>query len=211
MLRSHRAVRRCTALLTVVALSLGLAACGDDADGGGNASDERTASNGDVFNDADVVFATDMIPHHAQAIEMVTLADTRTLDPEVKQLAEDIRAAQAPEVETMVDWLTAWGEEVPSTSMDHTNGDQQMSEMPDMGGDMPGMMSPEDMQALADAPDAEFQDRWLEMMKEHHEGAIEMAKAEQQDGEFPDAVSLATSIETAQEAEIEKIDQLLGS
>jgi uncharacterized protein (DUF305 family) len=110
----------------------------------------------------------------------------------------------------MVDWLTAWGKEVPATSMDHSNGDHEMSEMPDMG-DMPGMMSPEDMQALADAPDAEFQDMWLEMMKEHHEGAIEMAREEQDKGEFPDAISLADSIVTSQQAEIEEIDQLLGS
>jgi len=212
MLRSHRAVRRCTALLTVVALSLGLAACGDDADGGGNASDERTASNGDVFNDADVVFATDMIPHHAQAIEMVTLADTRTLDPEVKQLADSIRDAQSPEVETMVDWLTAWGEEVPETSLDHANAGHDMDDMPSMeSSDMPGMMSSDDLEALAEASDGEFQDMWLEMMMEHHQGAVEMAKTEQAEGKYPDAVSLAESIETAQLAEIEQIKQLLGS
>ena len=141
MLLSHRALRRSTALLTAVALSFGLAACGDDSDGGSTASDEQTAANGDVFNNADVTFATDMIPHHAQAIEMVTLTDTRTLDPEVKQLAESIRAAQSPEVETMVDWLTAWGEEVPETSLDHTNAGHDMSDMPSMeSSDMPGMM-----------------------------------------------------------------------
>ena len=140
---------------------------------------------------------------------MVTLTDTRTLDPEVKQLAEDIRAAQAPEVETMVDWLTAWRKQLPETSMDHSNGDHAMSEMPDV--DLPGMMSGDDMQALADAPDADFQDMWLEMMKKHHEGAIEMAKTEQQDGRFPEATALAESIQTTQEAEIKKIDELLGS
>lgn len=196
--------------VAAVALTLGLAACGDDAehDMSSMSSDTETAADGDVFNRADVEFAFDMIPHHAQAIQMVTLTDTRTLDPAVKQLAEDIRAAQSPEVETMVDWLTAWGKDIPATSMDHSHGDHEMSEMP--AADMPGMMSPEDMQALADASDADFQDKWLQMMKEHHEGAIEMAKAEQKDGVFPDAVALAESIQTAQEAEIEQIDQLLG-
>jgi uncharacterized protein (DUF305 family) len=212
-MRTNRLLKSTAAALTVVALGLTLAACGDDDsdhDMSSMSSDTETAANGDVFNDADVEFATNMIPHHAQAIQMVTLTDQRTLDPEVKQLAEEIRAAQAPEVETMVDWLTAWGKEVPETSMDHSNGDHEMSQMPNMG-DMPGMMSPEDMQALTDAPDAEFQDMWLEMMKEHHEGAIEMAEDEQTDGEFSDAIELAESIVTAQEAEIESIDQLLGS
>ena len=212
MLRSHRALRRGTALLTVIALGFGLAACGDDSDGGSNASDEQTASNGDVFNSADVTFATDMIPHHAQAIEMVTLTDTRTLDPAVKQLADSIRAAQAPEIETMVDWLTAWGEEIPATSIDHANAGHDMSDMPSMeSSEMPGMMSADDMEALANASDAEFQDLWLEMMVEHHEGAIDMARTEQADGTFPDAVSMAESIESSQRAEIEQIESLLGS
>jgi uncharacterized protein (DUF305 family) len=211
MLRSHCALRRSTALVAVVALSFGLAACGDS-DGGSNASEAQTAANGDVFNSADVTFATDMIPHHAQAIEMVTLTDTRTLDPEVKQLADNIREAQSPEVETMVDWLTLWGEEIPETSIDHTNAGHDMSDMPSMeSSDMPGMMSADDMQALANAPDAEFQDMWLEMMMEHHQGAIEMAKTEQADGKYPDALSLAESMESSQQAEIEQIKSLLGT
>jgi uncharacterized protein (DUF305 family) len=212
MLRSHRAQRRGIALLTALALSFGLAACGDDSDGDSNASSEHTAANGDVFNDADITFATDMIPHHAQAIEMVTLTDTRTIDPEVKQLADSIRDAQAPEVESMVDWLTAWGEEIPETSIDHANAGHDMSDMPSMeSSDMPGMMSADDMQALADASDAEFQDMWLEMMVEHHQGAIEMARTEQSEGTFSGAVSLAQSIESSQQAEIEQIKTLLGS
>ena len=52
---------------------------------------------------------------------------------------------------------------------------------------------------------------WLEMMMEHHEGAIEMAKTEQADGKYPDALALAESIETSQKAEIEQIKSLLGS
>ena len=76
---------------------------------------------------------------------------------------------------------------------------------------MPGMMSSAEMDALVSAADAEFQDMWLEMMLEHHQGAIEMAKTEAADGKYADAVSLAESIEAAQEAEIEQIKQLLGA
>ena len=102
---------RTAAAAAVAALALTtLSACGDETPsaGSGTPSAPRTASNGDVFNDADVRFATDMVPHHAEAIEMVTLTDGRPLDPEVQALAEQVRATQAPEVETMVDWLTAW-------------------------------------------------------------------------------------------------------
>ena len=150
-----------------------------------------------------------MIPHHAQAIEMVTLTDGRPLDPDVAQLASQIRDAQVPEVETMTDWLTAWGKEIPETSLDHTNAGHDMRAT--WITDMPGMMSSAEMDALVSAADAEFQDMWLEMMLEHHQGAIEMAKTEAADGKYADAVSLAESIEAAQEAEIEQIKQLLGA
>ena len=74
----------------------------------------------------------------------------------------------------------------------------------------PGM-SAEEMEALMNASDAEFQDMFLEMMQEHHEGAIEMARTEQAEGEFPDAIDMAESIVTSQQAEIDQIEQLLGS
>lgn len=205
-------------VLAALALALGLtaSACGDSGDEMGGmdhgASDQQTASNGDVFNEADVTFARQMIPHHAQAIQMVVMAEGRPLDPDVAELANAIRDAQAPEVEQMVDWLTAWGEEVPETSMDHANAGHDMSEMTPMDGmdDMPGMMTAEEMQALMDAPDAEFQDLWLEMMVEHHQGAIEMARTEQEEGHFEPAVQLAEDIEAAQESEIDAMEVWLS-
>jgi uncharacterized protein (DUF305 family) len=212
---THRALRSSAAVLTVAALGLTLTACGEDADPGGSSTSSglETASNGDVFNAADVRFATDMVPHHAQAIQMVTLTDGRTIDPAVKELADSIREAQAPEVEVMVDWLTAWGEQVPDTALDHSHAGHDTSEMPDMGGTdgMPGMMSVAEMQALADAPDAEFEVMFLEMMKQHHEGAVEMSEDEQAHGTFPDAVALAESIQSTQQVEIDEIDRLLDS
>ena len=69
-------------------------------------------------NDADVEFASNMLQHHAQALSMVDLTRGRTLDPEVQQLAEQIRDAQAPEIEIFTDWLTDWDEEVPETVRD---------------------------------------------------------------------------------------------
>lgn len=212
----HRLPRlRPTAALVAltIALAVPLAACGDDTSQ--SPSDRRTAGNGDVYNDADVAFATEMIQHHAQALSMVDLADGRPLDPDVQQLTEDIRAAQGPEIETMTDWLTAWDQEIPPTMRDHSNAghdmDGDMSDRMDgMDSDMPGMMSAEEMDELQDASDAEFQDMWLEMMIEHHEGAIEMAEDEQEDGEFADAIALAETIESSQQAEIATMEGLLG-
>jgi uncharacterized protein (DUF305 family) len=110
----------------------------------------------------------------------------------------------------MSDCLTSWGKEVPETSIDHANAGHDTDDMPSMDGDVPGMMSAGDMEQLRNASDAEFQDMWLQMMIEHHQGAIEMARAEEVDGTYPDAISLARSIATSQAAEIDQIKQLLA-
>ena len=200
------------AVALTLALGAGLTACGDDAsDAAGKAEVSTTEHNG-----ADVTFASDMITHHAQALSMVDLTLDRPLDPEVQALAEDIREAQAPEIETMADWLTTWGEDVPATMRDHVNGGHDMDDMSDsMDGmdhdDMPGMMTADDIDDLENAGDDQFQDMWLQMMIEHHEGAVEMAETEQEDGRFKDAVDLAGQIMDAQNKEIDTMKDLLGS
>jgi len=196
--------RKVCALVTAVVAALAVAGCGDDA---AVTHETHTASNGDEYNDADVRFATEMIPHHAQALAMVDLTVGRRLDPEVRQLAEDIREAQAPEIELMTDWLTSWGEDIPETVRDHANahGEGGM----DMDTDLPGMMTAEDMAELEHAGDAAFRDLFLTMMIAHHEGAIAMARAEQDEGLFDPATQLAELIETAQREEITRMEGLL--
>jgi uncharacterized protein (DUF305 family) len=75
---------------------------------------------------------------------------------------------------------------------------------------MPGMMSAEEMDALENASDAEFRDMWLEMMIEHHEGAVEMSETEQDEGRFKPAVDLAGTIIESQTEEIDTMEKLLG-
>jgi uncharacterized protein (DUF305 family) len=180
--------RIATVLATLV---LTLTACGsEDAAGGG----------GTEHNDADVAFATEMIPHHAGALVMVDMTMGRDLDPEVRELTEDIRAAQTPEIETMADWLQEWGEPVPETPRDHANAHS--------GGHGAGM---EGLAELESASGEAFEDRWLQMMIEHHEGAIDMAQEEQEEGAYAPAIKLAEEIEESQQAEIDKMQELLGS
>ena len=183
-----------TAALLAASL-LTLAACGND--------DEPDTGAG--HNDADVTFAQQMIPHHQQAIEMSELAETRAGSPEVKDLAADIKGAQDPEIETMTGWLESWGEDVPGGDMSGMDHDDMSSD------DMAGMMSEEEVAELEGASGTEFDRMFLTMMIEHHEGAIEMAKTEQEDGEYPDAIALAEEIEKAQTEEITTMNELLGS
>jgi uncharacterized protein (DUF305 family) len=209
-----RARRTTAAALFLTLTTAGLAGCGGDDASSGTPAAEHTAANGDVHNDADIEFATEMIPHHADALVMVDMTQGRDLSPEFAQLTEDIRDAQAPEIEMMADWLTDWGKEVPETSRDHVNshmgddGDDDGMGMGDGFGDGMGM-DPDDLDELRDSGAGMFESMWMRMMIEHHEGAIEMAETEQADGLFPDAIALAESIESSQTAEIELMEELI--
>lgn len=202
---------RTTALLAAVVLGLtpALAACGGDE----GSADAGTVPDSAEFNDADVAFATDMIPHHAQALMMVDMAAGHDLSPQVTALTDQIRAAQTPEIEQMTDWLEDWDQPVPETPRDHANaGHGAMGDLDDMGsmGDMPGMMSGDELEDLSSARGDAFEEMWLEAMIAHHEGAIEMAKEEVADGEYADAVALAEDIASSQQQEIDEMEKLLG-
>lgn len=191
-----------TAATAVAALTL--AGCGSATDEGEttDASDVSTE-----YNSADVDFAAGMIPHHAQALEMVEMAADRPLDPEVEELASAIEEAQAPEIETLTTWLEVWDEEVPDVD---SMSAKQMEDMEGMDG-MEGMMSAMSMRQLENAPDEAFQDVWLALMLAHHKGAVAMADAQIANGENPEAIELAEDIRDSQSAEIETMNSLIGS
>jgi uncharacterized protein (DUF305 family) len=155
----------------------------------------------EAHNDADVMFAQQMIPHHTQAIEMSdTLLAKQGIDPRVTELANQIKAAQGPEIQQMQGWMTQWG--TPS--------------MPPMSGhgDMPGMsgiMSEQDMTALKDAQGVDASKLFLTQMITHHKGAITMAQSEIKDGRYPPAVEMARAIVTTQQQEIDTMNGILGS
>ena len=204
---------RSRALVLAATLSLGGllgAACSSDDDdptiGAGAGTEEDAGAEGEgegdaggeeavdeaPHNDADITFAQQMIPHHTQAIEMASLAATNASDQRVKDLAAQIEAAQAPEIEQMRAWLESWGEDAEGAA-------------PHAG----MAMSDEDMAALEAATGSEFDRMFLEMMIEHHTNAIAMAEVEIADGEFPDAVEMANAIKTSQQAEIDEMEALL--
>lgn len=195
----------------LLVLSLALAGCGGDTAPAGTApassapASSATAQAGAQFNDADVAFAQMMIPHHRAAVEMADLAVYRAQNPEVKDLAEQIRAAHEPEITQLTGFLTAWGAEVPaagSTSgMDHGNMSGTSA--------MPGAMTPEQMEQLRTATGAGYDSMFLAMMIEHHRGAVTMAQGEVENGGNPDAKRLAEKIVADQNAEISRMQQQL--
>lgn len=211
-MRNRSITRALGATTLAIALALSGTACGND-DGSSVATNETSATE---HNGADVAFASEMLQHHAQALSMVDLTLERPLDPEVTELAEQVRAAQGPEIETFTDWLTEWDEEIPETMRDHSNAGHDMDGMGEsmeegMDTSMPGMMSAEDMTTLEDAPDSDFQTLWLGMMIEHHTGAVEMAKEHTENGQYKPAIDLAEDIAASQTAEIETMQGLMDS
>ncbi|MEV7799325.1 DUF305 domain-containing protein [Microbacterium foliorum] len=148
-------------------------------------------------NTEDIMFARMMIEHHEQAVEMSdTILSKEGIDERVVSLAEEIKAAQEPEIQTMDQWLEEWDADMGNMGgMDH--GD--------------GMMSDEDMQALDDATGAEASRLFLEQMIEHHEGAIDMAQDEVDDGQNSDAVALAETIIDTQTTEIATMKEILAT
>lgn len=155
----------------------------------------KTARAGD-FNDADVTFAQMMTPHHEQALAMAKLADGRASDAAIKDIAAKIEKAQGPEITTMKGWLRSWGKP------------EAMSDMPgiDMSG---GMMSDKDMKELRAMKGAEFDKMFAQMMIEHHNGAIAMAKNEQKRGKNADVVKMAQDVVTGQSAEVKQLQSIL--
>lgn len=155
-------------------------------------------------NDADITFVTDMLPHHAQAVEMADMALSRDTNAEVKALAAQIKGAQAPEISAMSGWLVGWGKSVPSTGSGH-----DMGGMGGMGGD--GMMSASEMSSLDAASGTAFATMWLTDMVTHHKGAVAMAKTELTSGQNGEAKSLATRIIASQSIEIDTMTKLMAT
>lgn len=193
--------------LAVVAISTGCSSSdvsehptGHSPSSSATAAPSTTAAD-EAHNDADVTFAQHMIPHHTQAIEMSdTLLAKQGTDPRVTQLANQIKAAQGPEIQQMRGWLTQWG--TPSMPPMSGHGDVE---------GMSGMMSEQDMTALKDAQGVDAGKLFLTQMIAHHEGAITMAQNEIKDGQYPPAVAMAHAIVTSQQQEIDTMKGIFAT
>ena len=181
----------------VLAASLLLAGCSNSTGAmpmGETSSPSQTATA--AFNDADVDFAMNMVAHHTQAIEMAEmLLSKENIDPQIVELAKNIKAAQGPELDTMNGWLDAWGSG-GMNGMDHG---------------MSGTMSEGDMAALKAASGVDASRLFLAQMTVHHQGAIDMAEIEIRDGENTDAIALAEMIISDQTAEIGLMERILAT
>ena len=157
---------------------------------------------------ADVKFMQGMIMHHAQAVEMTALIESRTENKELRSLGARISRSQADEIDFMKRWLMTRGEPtspaMPQMTHTHTAGHQML---------MPGMLSAKQMDALKEAKGNEFDRLFLRGMIQHHNGALIMVKdlfdtaGAGQDAEL---FNFATDVDSSQRAEIRIMETMLG-
>ncbi|MBU6245187.1 MAG: DUF305 domain-containing protein [Actinomycetales bacterium] len=186
-----------SALAAALACVLTVSACSSGHDAHGSMS-SMSASAATASAD-DVMFAQMMIPHHQQAVVMADLAATRADSGQITALAAEIKAAQQPEIDQMSGWLAEWG--APVLSADDAMGSHGSH-------GMSGMLTDDQLDALAQASGASFDRLFAEAMIEHHQGAIEMA--DQVTGSAdPRVASLAKQIISTQQAEITQLQAFL--
>src|SRR5439155_16632359 len=129
----------------------------------------------------DVEFVQGMIMHHAQAVEMTALIESRTENKDLRLLGARISHSQSEEIKFMKRWLEARGAptEMPMPKM--SGMDMPGMNMPGMNMSsqpmlMPGMLTPMQMEALIKAKGAEFDQLLLTGMILNHGCALIMVK-----------------------------------
>ena len=157
---------------------------------------------------ADVQFMQGMIMHHAQAVEMTALIESHTENKDLRSLGARISRSQSDEIKFMKRWLVSRGQPISEAmpDMHHT----KMSHGPMAL--MPGMLTPEQMEALRKAKGEEFDHLFLTGMIQHHGGALTMVKdlfdtaGAGQDAEL---FNFATDVDSGQRAEIRIMQNML--
>lgn len=178
-------------MLAVISGTVLLAACG----GGGSGASSTTARATSDAEKAELAFLTEMVPHHAQAVEMARLCSDRAGHSELKGLSRSIVTAQEKEIADMKSWAKAW------------YGVDLMETMGGGGHGGGGMQPGADITMLRGLSGNDFDRRFLEMMTAHHTGAIESATGIRDAAPHAEVKTLAANIVTSQRAEIDQMKQ----
>jgi uncharacterized protein (DUF305 family) len=160
-----------------------------------------TIPKGSLYTEADVRFMQGMIAHHAQAIYMSKLAEGRGANPRLLRFARKIDQSQVAEITLMQDWLIANNQVAPDTSSWRTMK-------------MAGMLTVEQMDVLTASQGVEFDRQFLNLMIQHHQGALKMVDdllATPRAAQDVDVSVFANDVVTVQTAEIEAMQQMLAN
>ena len=158
----------------------------------------------------DAGFARDMQKHHLQAVEMSFIVRDRTDDPEVRTLAYDIATSQQQQAGQMYGWLVQWGlPQTGSTPEMAWVGGEHAAHVQE-GEPMPGLATPEQLDALRAARGVQAERLFLRLMIDHHLGGVDMALAAVDDAQTDEVRTLARAMATAQSSEITLMERMLA-
>jgi uncharacterized protein (DUF305 family) len=160
------------------------------------------------LSQADVEFMEGMIMHHSQAVEMTALIPSHTDNKELRSLGARISSSQSDEIKFMRRWLAARGQSVSMTTAEMPGMDMSHRGM----ALMPGMLTPQQMDALRKAKGAEFDQLFLTGMIQHHNGALTMVKDLFDNagaGQDAELFNFATDADNSQRAEIKIMQTML--
>jgi uncharacterized protein (DUF305 family) len=160
------------------------------------------------LSQADVEFMQGMIMHHSQAVEMTALIPSHTENKALRSLGAKISSSQSDAIRFMQRWLAARGEPI-SLAMPGMSGMDASGKPMAL---MPGMLTPEQMDALRNAKGAEFDHLFLTGMIQHHNGALIMVKDlfnTAGAGQEADIFDFATDADNTQRAEIRIMQSML--
>ncbi|MBE2998480.1 DUF305 domain-containing protein [Nocardiopsis sp. HNM0947] len=174
-------------------------------------------------NEADVDYLVMMIEHHTQALEMTDLVPDRHERDGIERIADRISAAQEPEITAMESWLEenvfAPARENPAHQNfcglegdgdHHAEGEDVAECVLDVDhDDMEGMVSEEDLERLESAEGDDFDQLFVELMSEHHRGAVTMAEDVMADGSDRQVLEMANDLIAEQNTEISRMERIL--
>jgi uncharacterized protein (DUF305 family) len=158
---------------------------------------------------ADVEFMQGMIMHHEQAVVMTAWIPSHTENKDLLLLGERISRSQSDEINFMKRWLATRGEPLTMAMPGMPDMDKSGKPMPLM----PGMLTPEQMDALHNAKGAEFDHLFLVGMIQHHTGALTMVKElfnTAGAGQDAELFNFATDVDSGQRAEIRIMQSMLN-
>ncbi len=180
MKRTKSRLALAAGVIAVTLVSLALVACGGSSDG-----DSEAGANG-----VDRAFAIEMIDHHEMAIKMAKVAQDRASKPQVRKLAAAVIVAQQSEIDQLKQIDKQLADENVET------GELGLSDS------MMGMNMDDSMLMRSKKFDRAF----IDMMIQHHQGAIRMARVELAEGKDPQLRELAQAIIRDQSTEIEEMN-----
>lgn len=158
-----------------------------------------------AVNPVDAEFVSMMIPHHYQALIMSRMVPERSANEDLRALARRIDIEQSVEIGSMQAWQNWNGLEVT----DPQEAYEALLDDP-MHLEHMGMATPEELEDLSAAEGTAFDVLFLQLMIEHHQGAVDMATDVLINGSDAVLQQMATDMLTTQYTQILQMEAMLA-